>query len=80
MGFRGDVLDLVRELGIPAIRLPGGNYVSGNDWTDTVGPLDQRKVRLELAWRQIESNRFGLNEYLDWAKRAGAEPLLTVNL
>ena len=80
MGFRGDVLELVRELGIPAIRLPGGNYVSGYDWTDTVGPLDERKVRLDLAWRQIEPNRFGLNEYLDWAKRAGAEPLLTVNL
>lgn len=58
-GFRGDVLSLVRELDIPVIRYPGGNFVSGYNWEDGVGPKDQRPRRLDLAWRTIEPNEVG---------------------
>ncbi|MFD3607048.1 alpha-N-arabinofuranosidase [Streptomyces atroolivaceus] len=81
-GLRTDVLDLVRELGVTAIRYPGGNFVSGYRWEDSVGPADERPRRLDLAWRSTETNRFGLSEYIDFLRKIGpqAEPMLAVNL
>ncbi|MFI5734486.1 alpha-N-arabinofuranosidase [Kribbella sp. NPDC051587] len=79
-GFRGDVLDLVRELGVTAVRYPGGNFVSNYDWEDGVGPKDQRPRRLDLAWRAIEPNQFGTDEFVAWAGKAGVEPVWAVNL
>ncbi len=58
---RTDVLDLVRELGVTTIRYPGGNFVSGYKWEDSVGPVENRPRRLDLAWRSTETNRFGLS-------------------
>ncbi|OSC63328.1 alpha-N-arabinofuranosidase [Streptomyces sp. 4F] len=81
-GIRTDVLDLVRELGVTAIRYPGGNFVSGYKWEDSVGPVEDRPRRLDLAWRTTESNRFGLSEYIAFLKKVGpqAEPMMAVNL
>jgi alpha-N-arabinofuranosidase len=79
-GFRGDVLELVRELGVTVVRYPGGNFVSGYRWEDGVGPRDARPQRLNLAWHSTESNDFGLDEFIRWAARAGIEPMLAVNL
>ena len=79
-GFRGDVLELVRELGPTIIRYPGGNFVSGYDWEDGVGPVEDRPQRLELAWLTIEPNTFGTNEFIDWCRQAELEPMLAVNL
>jgi alpha-L-arabinofuranosidase len=79
-GFRGDVLELVRELGVTVVRYPGGNFLSGYDWEDGVGPREQRPVRLDLAWRSLEPNLVGTDEFVTWARRAGAEPMLAVNL
>nr|BFD85026.1 alpha-N-arabinofuranosidase [Streptomyces sp. Xyl84] len=81
-GLRTDVLDLVRELGVTAIRYPGGNFVSGYRWEDSVGPVEDRPRRLDLAWRSTESNRFGLSEYIAFLKKIGpqAEPMMAVNL
>jgi len=79
-GLRTDVLDLVRELGVTAIRYPGGNFVSGYRWEDGIGPRGDRRRRLDLAWRTIETNAFGVNEFMTWAKTAGVEPMLAVNL
>ncbi|MDQ4112668.1 MAG: alpha-N-arabinofuranosidase [Actinomycetota bacterium] len=79
-GLRGDVLDLVRELGVTAVRYPGGNFVSGYKWEDGVGPRDQRPTRLDPAWRTVETNAFGLNEFMTWARKAGIEPIMAVNL
>ncbi|HET9141972.1 alpha-N-arabinofuranosidase [Actinophytocola sp.] len=77
-GFRGDVLELVRELGVGVVRYPGGNFVSGYRWEDGVGP--DRPTRLDLAWRQVEPNTFGLGEFMAWTRAAGVEPMLAVNL
>lgn len=79
-GFRTDVLALTRELGVTVLRYPGGNFVSGYRWEDGVGPVGGRPARLDLAWRQIESNRFGLDEFVRWARLAGVEPMMAVNL
>jgi len=79
-GFRGDVLALVRELQPTVIRYPGGNFVSGYNWEDGVGPRGQRPRRLDLAWMSTETNQFGTNEFIDWCRRADAEPMLAVNL
>src|SRR5205085_12144061 len=79
-GFRRDVLELVRELGPTLMRYPGGNFVSGYNWEDGVGPPDARPRRLDLAWMSTETNRFGTNEFLDWCRLAGVEPMLAVNL
>jgi alpha-N-arabinofuranosidase len=79
-GLRRDVLDLVRELGPTVVRYPGGNFVSGYEWEDGVGPRERRPRRLDRAWRSIETNEFGLAEFAEWARLAGAEPMLAVNL
>ncbi|GIH80094.1 alpha-N-arabinofuranosidase [Planobispora longispora] len=77
-GFRRDVLDLVREMGVTVVRYPGGNFVSGHRWEDGVGPV--RRARLEPAWRSVETNEFGLGEFAAWARAAGIEPMMAVNL
>jgi alpha-N-arabinofuranosidase len=79
-GLRTDVLALTRELGVSVVRYPGGNFVSGYRWEDGVGPVGERPRRLDLAWRAIETNAFGLNEFMDWAGKAGVEPMMAVNL
>lgn len=79
-GFRQDVLELIRELNVPIIRYPGGNYVSCADWEDSVGPIEKRPRRLDLAWRTVEPNTFGLDEFMRWAKDAHTEPMMAINL
>jgi alpha-N-arabinofuranosidase len=79
-GLRTDVIELVRELGVSVVRYPGGNFVSGYRWEDGVGPREQRPVTLDTAWRSLERNTFGLNEFMVWAERAGVEPMMAVNL
>lgn len=79
-GFRGDALQAIRALNVPIIRYPGGNFVSGYNWEDGVGPKAERKRSLELAWWTTETNQIGTNEFADWAKRVGSEVMMAVNL
>ena len=79
-GFRKDVIELVKELGATTIRYPGGNFVSGYRWEDGVGPRDERPRRLDLAWHSTETNQFGLNEFVDWSRKAGSDVMMAVNL
>ena len=79
-GFRRDVINLVRELNVPAVRYPGGNFVSGYNWEDGVGPREKRPARLELAWGVTEDNSFGLNEFVSWCREAASEPMMAINL
>ena len=79
-GFRGDVLDLVKELGVTAVRYPGGNFVSGFRWEDSVGAPEHRPARLDAAWKATETNLFGLHEFMAWLGEVGAEPVMAVNL
>ncbi|KQQ92645.1 alpha-L-arabinofuranosidase [Leifsonia sp. Leaf325] len=79
-GFRQDVIDLVKELGVSAIRYPGGNFVSGFRWEDSVGPKEDRPRRLDLAWHSTETNEVGLHEFASWLDKVGSELMLAVNL
>jgi alpha-L-arabinofuranosidase len=79
-GFRKDVMDEVKHLGVPIIRYPGGNFVSGYNWLDGVGPKKDRPMVLDKAWNSLNSNQFGTNEFLAWCKEVGTEPLMGLNL
>jgi alpha-N-arabinofuranosidase len=79
-GFREDVLELVRELGVSTIRYPGGNFVSGFRWEDAVGPKQDRPSRLDLAWHSTESNEVGVDEFAGWLTKTGSEMMYAVNL
>lgn len=79
-GMRRDVIDLVRELNVPIVRYPGGNFVSAYNWEDGVGPKESRPVRLDLAWHTSESNEVGLHEFADWCSSVGTEMMMAVNL
>lgn len=80
LGFRKDVIELVKRLHIPIIRYPGGNFVSGFNWEDSVGPREKRPQRLDLAWFTTETNEVGLHEFAQWAKQVGAQIMYAVNL
>jgi alpha-N-arabinofuranosidase len=79
-GFRTDVLEQIRELAVPIVRYPGGNFVSGYNWLDGVGPKQDRPKVLDKAWNTVDSNQFGTNEFLAWCKAANTLPLLGLNL
>lgn len=80
LGFRRDIIELLRPLKLPLIRYPGGNFVSGFRWEDSVGLKEQRPRRLERAWRTLETNEVGLHEFCHWCKGIGTAPMLAVNL
>ena len=79
-GFRRDVIDMVRRLNVPVVRYPGGNFVSGFNWEDSIGPRSERPRRLDLAWGTTETNAVGLHEFVDWAKQANTEVMYAINL
>lgn len=79
-GFRKDVLAALRELNYRAMRYPGGNFLSGYRWEDGVGPRDQRPRRRDLAWKSIETNQFGTNEFMEFCKKVNTEPMMAVNM
>ncbi|MGN0458168.1 MAG: alpha-N-arabinofuranosidase [Eubacterium sp.] len=79
-GFRRDVIDLVKQLNVPIVRYPGGNFVSGYNWEDGIGDVSKRPKRLDLAWGTTEPNYVGLNEFMNWCKKANTECMMAVNL
>ena len=79
-GFRKDTLKLVKELHVPVVRYPGGNFVSSYKWEDGVGPKEDRPKRIGLDWSVVETNEVGLNEFSDWAKKANTEVMMAINL
>jgi alpha-N-arabinofuranosidase len=79
-GFRKDWIEALKKTDVPAVRLPGGNFVSGWDWKDSIGPKENRKEHLDIAWHQYYPNDVGHDEYLQWAEKVGMEPMYTINL
>lgn len=79
-GFRQDVIDAIKGAGITQVRYPGGNFVSNYIWEDGVGPVEKRPSRLDLAWKALETNEFGTDEFMQWTEQAGVSPILAVNL
>jgi alpha-L-arabinofuranosidase len=79
-GFRKDVITAVKELNVPIVRWPGGNFVSGYHWQDGIGPKEQRPTRIDLAWGFRENNSFGTDEFMAWCRKVNTEPYFCVNL
>jgi alpha-L-arabinofuranosidase len=79
-GFRQDVIELVKEMGVSTIRYPGGNFVSGFRWEDSVGPREERPTRLDLAWHSTETNQVGMHEFASWLRKVDSDLMLAVNL
>src|SRR5438067_611351 len=78
-GLRKDVLAALREMNCPVMRYPGGNFVSGYDWLDGVGPKKDRPRRKEQAWHSIETNQFGTNEFMGFCKKVNTEAMMALN-
>jgi len=79
-GFRQDVLEMARDLELGCLRYPGGNYTSAYNWEDTIGTKEDRKVKLDIAWQGIESNEFGLHEFIEYATCLNTDVIFTLNL
>lgn len=79
-GFRTDVIECMKELQVPVVRYPGGNFVATYKWLDGVGPREKRPKRPEIAWLGMESNHFGTDEFMEWCRIVGAEPYLALNM
>lgn len=79
-GFRTDVIELVKKLGVPIVRYPGGNFVSGYRWEDGTGDKSKRPRRPELAWGTTETNEVGIDEFQKWCKKADTSVMMAVNL
>ena len=79
-GFRLDVIEMVKRLNIPIVRYPGGNFLSGFNWEDSIGPRENRPTRLDLAWFTTETNEFGMHEFCNWAEKVNAKVMYAVNL
>ena len=79
-GFRKDVIEMVRKLNVTVVRYPGGNFVSGFNWEDSVGPVSERPKRLDLAWFTTETNEVGLHEFADWAAKCDSQVMYAINL
>ena len=79
-GFRTDVMKEVHGMGVPIIRYPGGNFVSGYNWLDGVGPREDRPKVLDKAWNSLNTNQFGTNEFMTWCRAVGTQPLMGLNL
>jgi alpha-L-arabinofuranosidase len=73
-------MEEVRALGVPIVRYPGGNFVSGYNWLDGIGPKRDRPRVLDKAWNSINDNQFGTDEFMAWCKAVGAKPLMGLNL
>ena len=79
-GFRKDVISMVKDLGVSLVRFPGGNFLSGYDWRNGIGPRDKRPVRLDRAWHTIETNEIGMDEFYDWSLKSGTQVMGAVNM
>ncbi|MBN2440356.1 MAG: alpha-N-arabinofuranosidase [Spirochaetales bacterium] len=79
-GFRKDVLQTIERMNIPLVRYPGGNFASGYHWQDGIGPRESRPCNYDLAWRSIEPNQFGTDEFIRLCRKMKWEPYIAVNL
>jgi alpha-L-arabinofuranosidase len=79
-GIRNDVVDALRNLKLPLLRWPGGCFADEYHWRDGIGPQRERPRRVNTSWGGIETNAFGLHEFMDLVDRIGAEPYISVNV
>jgi alpha-L-arabinofuranosidase len=79
-GFRQDVVSLLKDLQLTVLRWPGGNFASNYHWEDGIGPKDDRPARPDLAWGAVDSNRFGIDEFIEYCRALDVEPYICLNM
>ena len=76
--WRPDLIEVTRSLA-PGMMRWGGIFCDYYRWREGVGPRDRRVPMHNLLWGGIESNQVGTAEFVDFARRVGADPLICVN-
>jgi alpha-N-arabinofuranosidase len=79
-GYREDVMRAIKGLRISVLRWPGGNFASGYNWKDGIGPKNKRPPRWDPAWQEVDSNQFGTDEFLRYCEKLQVQPYITVNM
>jgi alpha-N-arabinofuranosidase len=76
--WREDVVETTHDLAPTMLRW-GGIFTDFYRWREGVGPRQQRRPMINLMWGGLESNQIGTAEFVDFARRVSAEPLMCVN-
>ena len=78
-GFRADMIAALKDIGPTIFRWPGGNFTSGYDWRDGIGDADKRPPRYDFAWKALEPNDVGTDEFMALTTILHIEPYICVN-
>jgi alpha-L-arabinofuranosidase len=82
--LRIDLMQMLAALKPAVFRVPGGNYLEGDtyatrfEWSNTIGPVQDRPGHYNSAWGYWSTDGMGLDEYLQMAEEVGASPILAV--
>ncbi len=80
-GFRSDIIEALKGMGIPLLRWPGGCFADTYHWKDGIGPREDRPSIVNVFWGGVtEDNSFGTHEFLDFCELIGAEPYININV
>ena len=79
-GFRADTMARMKEMNCKMLRMPGGNFISGYDWKNTIGDPDKRPTVFDPVWHFPQPNDVGVDELLQMCREIlGVEPEWCVN-
>ena len=79
-GFRADTMALMKEMDCKILRMPGGNFISGYDWKDTIGDPNKRLPSIDPNWHMLQSNDVGVDELIQMCQDIlGVEPYWCIN-
>lgn len=80
-GLRNDVVDALKEIGIPNLRWPGGCFADEYHWMDGIGTRKERPTMINTHWGGVtENNSFGTHEFLELCRQLECEPVICGNL
>jgi len=79
--IRDQVVDALKDLGIPNLRWPGGCFADYYFWQDGVGPKDERPSVVNNLWGGVtEDNSVGTHEFMELVEELGTEPIVVGNV
>ena len=80
-GMRCDVVNALREMGIPVLRWPGGCFADEYHWKDGIGKKSERKKMINTHWGGVvEDNSFGTHEYFELCRQLGCDTYVNANV
>lgn len=80
-GMRTDVVNALKEMGIPVLRWPGGCFADEYHWKDGIGEKSKRKKMVNTHWGGVvEDNSFGTHEYFELCRQLGCDTYINGNV